>query len=259
MEEFDSDVGVDLGGTKVSVGAVLDGEVTRVERREVPSQEAADVVLTDGSGSDWTWNSPLFAVEWAGTSFTAYQDLDTTGITGISQIEAVVTDSTGTASGPSTAAIEPMPNRLAGEGCDPDEILDWCELGLWCDVDTSTCASSEAPTLTELEVRIFTDAFRVVLRGTDPEGDVLDAPRYITTRATCFRNEDSYTPLERQWNFSMREIVCLGTAAEVEAFLAQMTETVDTFVERIGLPLSWEVQYVIYKRLSPLRLLHLMY
>lgn len=38
-------IGVDLGGTKVSVGAVRDGSVTRVERREVPSREAAEVVL----------------------------------------------------------------------------------------------------------------------------------------------------------------------------------------------------------------------
>jgi glucokinase len=38
-------IGVDLGGTKVSVGAVSEGAVTRVERREVPSQEAAEVVL----------------------------------------------------------------------------------------------------------------------------------------------------------------------------------------------------------------------
>jgi glucokinase len=40
-------VGVDLGGTKVSVGAVCDGRVVRVERREVPSQEAAEAVLDE--------------------------------------------------------------------------------------------------------------------------------------------------------------------------------------------------------------------
>jgi glucokinase len=38
-------VGIDLGGTKVSVGTVTGGTLARVERREVPSQEAADVVL----------------------------------------------------------------------------------------------------------------------------------------------------------------------------------------------------------------------
>jgi glucokinase len=40
-------IGVDLGGTKVSVGTVTNDEVCRVVRREVPSQEAADVVLAE--------------------------------------------------------------------------------------------------------------------------------------------------------------------------------------------------------------------
>jgi glucokinase len=38
-------IGVDLGGTKVSVGAVSSGAAVRIERREVPSQEGAKVVL----------------------------------------------------------------------------------------------------------------------------------------------------------------------------------------------------------------------
>ena len=41
----DTIIGVDLGGTKVSAGAVSDSKVRRMVRREVPSQEAADVVL----------------------------------------------------------------------------------------------------------------------------------------------------------------------------------------------------------------------
>lgn len=71
------------------------------------------------------------------------------------------------------------------------------------------------------------------------EGEALARPRYVTTRATCFRNEDEYTPLERQWNFSMREIVCLGTAAEVEDFLARSTDVVSLFTSGIGLPVAW--------------------
>ena len=43
----DTIIGVDLGGTKVSVGAVAEGTVSRIVRREVPSQEAADVVLAE--------------------------------------------------------------------------------------------------------------------------------------------------------------------------------------------------------------------
>ena len=38
-------IGVDLGGTKVSVGAVAGGEVRRMARSDVPSEEAAEVVL----------------------------------------------------------------------------------------------------------------------------------------------------------------------------------------------------------------------
>lgn len=71
------------------------------------------------------------------------------------------------------------------------------------------------------------------------EGEVLGAPRYITTRATCFRNEEEYTPLQRQWNFSMREIVCLGTAAEVENFLTRSTYVINHFAAGIGLPAEW--------------------
>lgn len=72
------------------------------------------------------------------------------------------------------------------------------------------------------------------------EGFDLDAPRFVTTRATCFRNEASYSPLERQWGFSMREIVCLGTAAEVEEFLAHVTRRIDAFVDDTGLPVAWQ-------------------
>jgi glucokinase len=43
----DSLIGVDLGGTKVSVGAVTEGVVGRVVRRVVPAQEAAEVVLAE--------------------------------------------------------------------------------------------------------------------------------------------------------------------------------------------------------------------
>ena len=71
------------------------------------------------------------------------------------------------------------------------------------------------------------------------EGVMLDAPCYVTTRATCFRNEAEYTPLERQWNFSMREIVCLGTAAEVEDFLVRTTRVLNHFCASLGLPVEW--------------------
>lgn len=72
------------------------------------------------------------------------------------------------------------------------------------------------------------------------QGRAFDRPRYFTTRNTCFRREDHYVPLERQWSFSMREIVCIGSAAETRAFVEQATAEVDRLVAGIGLPVRWE-------------------
>lgn len=73
------------------------------------------------------------------------------------------------------------------------------------------------------------------------QNEVLEAPRYVTTRATCFRREQSYLPLRRQWSFAMREIVCLGTAAEVTQFLDAYRKKIEHFFAAIGLPVSWEM------------------
>lgn len=73
------------------------------------------------------------------------------------------------------------------------------------------------------------------------EGTQLDAPLYLTTRASCFRREASYAPLERLWSFSMRELVCIGSLAEVEAFLTSQRTVLTAFVQRIGLPTEWKV------------------
>jgi len=72
------------------------------------------------------------------------------------------------------------------------------------------------------------------------QGESLAAPRHVTTRATCFRREAQYAPLERQWSFSMREIVCLGTSDEVKAFLARREAAVEALWRRIDLPLEWK-------------------
>lgn len=72
------------------------------------------------------------------------------------------------------------------------------------------------------------------------QNEVLSQPRYVTTRATCFRKEKHYAPLRRQWSFSMREIVCLGTASEVTEFLDAHRRKVQQFFEKIGLPIRWE-------------------
>ncbi len=72
------------------------------------------------------------------------------------------------------------------------------------------------------------------------QGQTLEEPRYVTTRATCFRRENHYLPLERQWNFSMREIVCIGSSDEVKSFLARYREKVDAFFRSVNLPIQWD-------------------
>lgn len=69
----------------------------------------------------------------------------------------------------------------------------------------------------------------------------LEAPLYVTTRATCFRREACYEPLARQHAFSMREIVCLGARDEVVAFVDRCRERVDALAGALELPLQWTV------------------
>jgi seryl-tRNA synthetase len=50
-------------------------------------------------------------------------------------------------------------------------------------------------------------------------GRRLTTTRLVTLTGTCWRHEGArLAPLERQWAFTMREIVCLGAAADVEDF-----------------------------------------
>ncbi len=72
------------------------------------------------------------------------------------------------------------------------------------------------------------------------QGQSLDGARYATMRGRCFRREEAYLPLERQWNFSMREIVCVGAAEEVGSFLAAMRQRVVAYVARVGLSVRLE-------------------
>ena len=72
------------------------------------------------------------------------------------------------------------------------------------------------------------------------EGQEFNTPKIITTRGTCCRCEDHYEILERQWTFSMREIICIGTQDEVRDFLKSAKRKVDSFINEIGLDLKWE-------------------
>ncbi len=70
------------------------------------------------------------------------------------------------------------------------------------------------------------------------EGQVLQGPRYITTAATCFRNENHDQELQRLWSFSMREVVCVGSAEEVQAHLGGFKERILGLSEQLGLHLD---------------------
>ena len=72
-------------------------------------------------------------------------------------------------------------------------------------------------------------------------GQSFEGPRYFTTKCACFRRETHYIPLERQWGFSMREIVCLGTAQETHDFVREATAAVDAYVAQLGLATRWEL------------------
>lgn len=74
----------------------------------------------------------------------------------------------------------------------------------------------------------------------DQQGAALDAPARFTTIATCFRRETHYLPLRRQWSFSMREIVCLGTAGEVREFLDGAREQAVALLDEIQISVSWQ-------------------
>ena len=73
------------------------------------------------------------------------------------------------------------------------------------------------------------------------EGRVLTAPEVLTTRGHCYRSEEYYRPLERQWQFSMREIVCVADADTVAAFIEDHRAKLQGWIGDLGLPVTFEV------------------
>lgn len=65
--------------------------------------------------------------------------------------------------------------------------------------------------------------------------------RTFTVRSRCHRRERHYRPLERQWSFSMREIVCIGTGQEVREFLTAGNDLLDQLFGILGLGVTWTV------------------
>ena len=73
------------------------------------------------------------------------------------------------------------------------------------------------------------------------QGESLDEPRILTARCQCHRREDEYLPLQRQWSFEMREIVCLGDDAAVEAFIGACVPQSEALAKSLGLDVTWNV------------------
>jgi seryl-tRNA synthetase len=69
-------------------------------------------------------------------------------------------------------------------------------------------------------------------------GTVLEGTRYVTTVASCFRNEQRFEDLRRLWGFTMREIVAVGTREEVQAHLVRFKGEILRFADRLGLGLT---------------------
>jgi seryl-tRNA synthetase len=66
----------------------------------------------------------------------------------------------------------------------------------------------------------------------------LDTARYVTTVATCYRNEQRYDGLRRLQAFTMREIVCVGSGDEVRDHVAAFKPRIVAFARSLGLELE---------------------
>jgi seryl-tRNA synthetase len=67
-------------------------------------------------------------------------------------------------------------------------------------------------------------------------GRRLTTTRLITLNGTCWRHEGArLAPLERQWAFTMREVVCLGGADDVEAFRQRAMRVAGALASRLDL------------------------
>lgn len=70
----------------------------------------------------------------------------------------------------------------------------------------------------------------------------IDGPMLLTAQGTCWRHEgDRLRPLERGWAFTMREIVCIGSASDVEEFRQRMLAAVARFAAELDLAHSIEL------------------
>ena len=65
------------------------------------------------------------------------------------------------------------------------------------------------------------------------------SPLHLTTRCQCFRREDHYEPLQRQWCFEMREVVCIGDAFAIDEHIRTWLGEVARIEEQLGITADW--------------------
>lgn len=71
-------------------------------------------------------------------------------------------------------------------------------------------------------------------------GNRLDQPLFLTTRCQCFRREEHYLPLQRQWCFDMRELVCIGDKESIEQFTTQCAIRIGRLLSELDIDASWQ-------------------
>lgn len=71
-------------------------------------------------------------------------------------------------------------------------------------------------------------------------GTELAEDKFLTTNCLCHRRENSYQPLQRQWCFQMREIVCIGAPDTVQSCIENCRRRIDALTEKLRLVVSWE-------------------
>jgi len=68
-----------------------------------------------------------------------------------------------------------------------------------------------------------------------------DTPTLLTARGHCYRHEDgNHVPLERLWEFTMREIIVVGTRQQVEDVRQSLVRQVTALVDTLELDASIE-------------------
>ena len=72
------------------------------------------------------------------------------------------------------------------------------------------------------------------------EGKSFAESKFLTTRCVCYRNEAEYKPLQRQWAFNMREIVCISSIEKVQAFLERFEHLLSSYFAEHNFPVKFE-------------------